>query len=121
MRNLKVLCRFTLSPTRGSTVAGLACNSRHGFCSLREDPELEEVMEFLDSLKNYEKSGVPKGAGTDSNDGFDLGRMRRLMELMGNPQSRFKVRIFFFHFLSLPNLKYSLSLLLQNNFLGELK
>lgn len=50
-------------------------------------------MEYLDSLKNYEKSGVPKSAGTDSDEGFDLGRMRRLMALLGNPQSKFKVRI----------------------------
>lgn len=47
-------------------------------------------MEYLDNLKNYEKSGVPKGAGTDSKYGFDLSRMRRLMELLGNPQSKFK-------------------------------
>ena len=43
-------------------------------------------MEYMDSLKNYEKVGVPKGAGTDSNDGFDLSRMRRLMVRLGNPQ-----------------------------------
>ena len=61
-------------------------------------------MEYMDSLKNYEKVGVPKGAGTDSDDGFDLGRMRRLMERLGNPQSRFKVqnpRLLFFFFLLL--------------------
>lgn len=72
------------------SVAGLVHNTRHAFSTLREDPELDEMMEFLDSLKNFEKAGVPKGAGTDSEDGFDLGRMRRLMELLGNPQSRFK-------------------------------
>lgn len=49
-------------------------------------------MEYMDSLRNYEKLGVPRGAGTDSGDGFDLGRMRRLMHLLGNPQSKFKVR-----------------------------
>uniref|UniRef100_A0A2N9F0I8 Uncharacterized protein n=1 Tax=Fagus sylvatica TaxID=28930 RepID=A0A2N9F0I8_FAGSY len=48
-------------------------------------------MEYMDSLKNYEKVGVPKGAGTDSDDGFDLSRMRRLMVRLGNPQSHFKV------------------------------
>lgn len=51
---------------------------------------MEEFTNYLDNLKNYEKSGVPRGAGTDSKDGFDLGRMRRLMELLGNPQSKFK-------------------------------
>ena len=58
----------------------------------------------MDSLKNYEKVGVPKGAGTDSDDGFDLGRMRRLMERLGNPQSQFKVQnptLFFFLLLCL--------------------
>ncbi|XP_030536061.1 dihydrofolate synthetase isoform X2 [Rhodamnia argentea] len=54
------------------------------------DVEMRELVEYLDSLKNYEKSGVPKGAGTDSDDGFDLGRMRRLMGRLGNPDSRFK-------------------------------
>lgn len=51
---------------------------------------MKELMEYMDSLKNYEKVGVPKGAGTDSDDGFDLGRMRRLMERLGNPHSQFK-------------------------------
>ncbi|XP_004308011.1 PREDICTED: probable dihydrofolate synthetase [Fragaria vesca subsp. vesca] len=63
---------------------------RRGFFSNSEDSELEELMEYMDSLKNYEKSGVPVGAGTDSDDGFDLGRMRRLMELLGSPQFKFK-------------------------------
>lgn len=55
------------------------------------DSELEELMDYLNNLKNFEKSGVPKGAGTDSEEGFDLGRMKRLMGLLGNPQSNFKV------------------------------
>ncbi|XP_050386695.1 dihydrofolate synthetase [Argentina anserina] len=63
---------------------------RRGFFSISEDIELKELMEYMDSLKNYEKSGVPVGAGTDSNDGFDLGRMQTLMELMGSPHFKFK-------------------------------
>lgn len=59
-----------------------------------DDREMKEFIDYLDSLKNYEKSGVPKGAGTDSDDGFDLGRMRRLMHSLGNPQSKFKVCVF---------------------------
>lgn len=55
-------------------------------------------MNYLDSLKNFEKSGVPKGAGTDSDDGFDLGRMNRLMDRLGNPHSKFKVRSFCYFF-----------------------
>lgn len=100
MRNVSILWRFTRSIQRSMvySVAGLVQNTRQSFSTLREDPELDELMDFLDSLKNFEKSGVPKGAGTDSEDGFDLGRMRRLMGLMGNPQSRFKVRFPFLHF-----------------------
>ncbi|GMY23324.1 dihydrofolate synthetase [Fagus crenata] len=45
-------------------------------------------MEYMDSLKNYEKVGVPKGAGTDSDDGFDLSWMRQLMVRLDNPQIR---------------------------------
>lgn len=55
---------------------------------------MKEFTDYLDSLKNYEKSGVPKGAGTDSDDGFDFGTMRRLMHSLGNPQSKFKVCVF---------------------------
>lgn len=64
--------------------------SRRGFCASSDDSELKDLMEYMNSLKNYEKSGVPKDAGTDSEDGFDLGRMRRLLELLGNPHSKFK-------------------------------
>ncbi|KAK9145596.1 hypothetical protein Sjap_005499 [Stephania japonica] len=55
-----------------------------------EDIELADFMEYMEKLKNYEKSGVPKGAGTDSGEGFDMGRMNRLMQRLGNPQSKFK-------------------------------
>uniref|UniRef100_A0A7N0RAN1 Mur ligase central domain-containing protein n=1 Tax=Kalanchoe fedtschenkoi TaxID=63787 RepID=A0A7N0RAN1_KALFE len=56
-----------------------------------EDSGLNYFLRYMDNLKNYEKSGVPRGAGTDSHDGFDLGRMRRLMSRLGNPQSNLKV------------------------------
>lgn len=62
---------------------------------------MKEFMEYLEKLKNYEKTGVPKGAGTDSDDGFDLGRMRRLLHNLGNPQSQFKVIFFFSIFILL--------------------
>ncbi|KAK9059159.1 hypothetical protein SSX86_021778 [Deinandra increscens subsp. villosa] len=55
-----------------------------------EESELKEFNDYLNNLKNHEKSGVPKGAGTDSDDGFDLGRMTRLMQSLGNPQSKYK-------------------------------
>uniref|UniRef100_A0A1J3JAN4 Folylpolyglutamate synthase n=1 Tax=Noccaea caerulescens TaxID=107243 RepID=A0A1J3JAN4_NOCCA len=56
-----------------------------------EDPELRDFVGFLESLKNYEKSGVPKGAGTDSGEGFDLRRMTRLMLRLDNPHFKYKV------------------------------
>ncbi|XP_075495306.1 dihydrofolate synthetase isoform X2 [Primulina tabacum] len=55
-----------------------------------DSSEMKEFMEYMESFKNYEKSGVPKNAGTDSGDGFDLGRMRHLLQQLGNPQSKFK-------------------------------
>ncbi|GKB81220.1 dihydrofolate synthetase, partial [Tanacetum coccineum] len=67
---------------------GLKC-SLSGMAT-EQDSEIKEFTDYLDSLKNHEKSGVPKGAGTDSDDGFDLGRMTRLMQSLGNPQSNYK-------------------------------
>ncbi|XP_030484564.2 dihydrofolate synthetase isoform X1 [Cannabis sativa] len=65
--------------------------SFRGLCTdSTEELQLKDFMEYLDSLKNYEKLGVPKGAGTDSEDGFDLSRMRTLMKLLDNPHSDFK-------------------------------
>uniref|UniRef100_A0A6N2ME49 Mur ligase C-terminal domain-containing protein n=1 Tax=Salix viminalis TaxID=40686 RepID=A0A6N2ME49_SALVM len=64
--------------------------TRFYFSKYTEEPEPKEFIDYLDSLKNYEKLGVPKDAGTDSDDGLDLGRMRRLMDRLGNPQSKFK-------------------------------
>lgn len=63
--------------------------------SFSTEPELKDFLNYLDNLKNYEKCGVPKDAGTDSSHGFDLGRMNRLMDWLGNPQTGFKVRAFF--------------------------
>ncbi|KAD7480492.1 hypothetical protein E3N88_03628 [Mikania micrantha] len=56
----------------------------------RHFSQLKEFNDYLNNLKNHEKFGVPKGAGTDSDDGFDLGRMERLMQSLGNPQSKYK-------------------------------
>nr|CAD1843305.1 unnamed protein product [Ananas comosus var. bracteatus] len=44
----------------------------------------------MERLRNYERIGVPRGAGTDSGDGFDLGRMRRLLRRLGDPHAQFK-------------------------------
>lgn len=51
-----------------------------------------EFYEYMERLRNYERSGVPRGAGTDSDDGFDLGRMRRLLRRLGDPHTHFPVR-----------------------------
>nr|XP_017218991.1 PREDICTED: dihydrofolate synthetase isoform X2 [Daucus carota subsp. sativus] len=56
----------------------------------QQDPELKDLLSYLDNRKNYEKLGVPTGAGTDSDDGFDLGRMTSLMQFLGNPHSKFQ-------------------------------
>ncbi|XP_051116415.1 dihydrofolate synthetase [Andrographis paniculata] len=57
---------------------------------LPERLEMAEFTEYMEKLKNYEKIGVPKGAGTDSSVGFDLDRMRRLLYHLGNPHYKFK-------------------------------
>ena len=62
-----------------------------GFCDGKRD-RAPDVLQFLDSLKNYEKLGVPDGAGTDSNQGFELGRMHRLLSCLGNPLVQYPVR-----------------------------
>ncbi|KAL7183656.1 hypothetical protein ACSBR2_025943 [Camellia fascicularis] len=81
-------CRETPISATGTVLSKL--RFYRCFSATSEDSELKDFMEYLDNLKNYEKSGVPKGAGTDSKYGFNLSRMRRLMELLGNPQSKFK-------------------------------
>ncbi|CAA6661041.1 unnamed protein product [Spirodela intermedia] len=66
-----------------------------GFCALffasmaREEPELVELLDYMERLKNYERVGVPRDAGTETDEGFDLGRMRRLLKRLGDPQFNF--------------------------------
>ncbi|KAK9994692.1 hypothetical protein SO802_024395 [Lithocarpus litseifolius] len=94
---MKILTRQSILTHRPTLISSISfrvlrkLGPRRWFSAHSEEPELKELMEYMDSLKNYEKVGVPKGAGTDSDDGFDLGRMRRLMERLGNPQSQFKI------------------------------
>ncbi|KAJ1281972.1 hypothetical protein BS78_03G014100 [Paspalum vaginatum] len=54
-----------------------------------EEGQLGDFFEYMERLRNYERSGVPRGAGTDSDDGFDLGRMRRLLRRLGDPHTHF--------------------------------
>ncbi|KAL5993530.1 hypothetical protein ACLOJK_014455 [Asimina triloba] len=55
-----------------------------------DDSELKDFLDYMDDLKNYERTAMPRGGGTDTDDGLDLGRMRRLMECLGNPHFKFK-------------------------------
>ncbi|TYH98102.1 hypothetical protein ES332_A12G286400v1 [Gossypium tomentosum] len=88
IRKLIVSQRSTL--THRKPLSNFHLESKQWLSSFTEEPELEGFIQFIDSLINYEKSGVPKDAGTDSDDGFDLGRMKRLMTRLGNPLSKFK-------------------------------
>ncbi|XP_065626274.1 dihydrofolate synthetase [Quercus suber] len=96
LKNMKILTRQSILQHRPTLISSIGfgvlrkLGPKRWFSAHSEEPELKELMEYMDSLKNYEKVGVPKGAGTDSDDGFDLGRMRRLMERLGNPQAQFK-------------------------------
>ncbi|EFJ52076.1 hypothetical protein VOLCADRAFT_116089 [Volvox carteri f. nagariensis] len=45
---------------------------------------------LLDSLVNYERSGIPPAAGTAGSSRFDLGRMHRLLAALGNPHMGLK-------------------------------
>lgn len=40
---------------------------------------------WLEKFTNYERSGVPRVAGTNTKDGFDLRRMHNLLAALGNP------------------------------------
>ena len=41
---------------------------------------------YLEHLVDFERLGVPKDAGTNSAHGFDLTRMRILLEELGSPE-----------------------------------
>ena len=51
------------------------------------------LLHYLEMLKNYEREGVPKDAGVDSDMGFDLDRMRRLLVRLGDPLAAYQVLI----------------------------
>ncbi|KAG6426558.1 hypothetical protein SASPL_110783 [Salvia splendens] len=90
MKVSSIACRFTalvLQPLFAKSRALPRASCRRLSTASTEAPEMDA---FMEKLKNYEKIGVPKGAGTDSCDGFDLGRMRRLLHNLGSPQSKFK-------------------------------
>lgn len=95
---ISVVRSLTALPLNGETTQPFAhwrplfgVPVRHFSAAMSESHELKEFMEYMENLKNYEKIGVPKDAGTDSDDGFDLDRMKRLLHILGNPHSKFKV------------------------------
>ncbi|CAN0891799.1 Dihydrofolate synthetase [Linum grandiflorum] len=94
---MRFLDRFVSDlPLRIRANGGFDCSSKMSQISKRvfsissDETELKDFTDYLDSLTNYERWGVPKDAGTDSDDGLDLGRMRRLMNRLGDPQTKFK-------------------------------
>ncbi|XVE64334.1 hypothetical protein DITRI_Ditri07aG0093400 [Diplodiscus trichospermus] len=89
MKVLKLISQYS-TLTHRKPLKKFQLESKQWSSTYTEEAELTDFIRYIDSLKNYEKSGVPKDAGTESDDGFDLGRMRRLMERLGNPQSNFK-------------------------------
>ena len=83
---------FSGSSNDGSYTSRANANTHDGgFCDGKRD-QAPDVLQFLNSLKNYEKLGVPDGAGTDSNQGFELSRMHRLLSCLGNPLVHYPVR-----------------------------
>ncbi|URE42165.1 Mur ligase middle domain [Musa troglodytarum] len=87
LRPLRHLGMMGSKPSRSASIS-----SRFKSCAVVPDePELGEFLDYMEKLKNYETVGVPQGAGTDTDDGFDLGRMRRLLQRLGNPHKQFKV------------------------------
>lgn len=59
--------------------------------AMSEDPQLGDLLDYMEKLKNYEWLGVLKGTGMDTGDDFDLGRMKQLLQRLGNPHTQFKV------------------------------
>ncbi|KAI3425824.1 hypothetical protein D9Q98_007799 [Chlorella vulgaris] len=49
------------------------------------------ALDWLGRFTNYEQQGVPQAAGTDSDAGFDLGRMHRLLGDLGDPHHAWPV------------------------------
>ncbi|KAG8049326.1 hypothetical protein GUJ93_ZPchr0009g503 [Zizania palustris] len=66
--------------------SGLAacCSPSTGGSGGGDDGQLGEFSGYVERRRNYER-----GAGTDSDDGFDLGRMRRRVRCPGDPHTHF--------------------------------
>ncbi|XP_044947029.1 dihydrofolate synthetase isoform X2 [Hordeum vulgare subsp. vulgare] len=75
--------------SRGLLRASSCCSRGISAMAGGEEAQLGGFLDYMDVLRNYERSGVPRGAGTDSGDGFDLGRMRRLLRRLGDPHTHY--------------------------------
>lgn len=53
---------------------------------IQHSDDYQEALDFLYSRLNYENVGLPRGS-----EGLGLGRMRRLMRRLGDPQDCFKI------------------------------
>ncbi|KAK9856133.1 hypothetical protein WJX84_011820 [Apatococcus fuscideae] len=60
-------------------------------CRWGQSYSTSSAEDILSSLQDYEKLGIPKGAGQDGPEGFDLDRMHKLLAAMGDPQHAWPV------------------------------
>ncbi|WVZ72851.1 hypothetical protein U9M48_021247 [Paspalum notatum var. saurae] len=82
--------RLSRGLPRGSGVrARCGLRAMAGGGAEEDEGQLGDFFDYMERLRNYERSGVPRGAGTDSDDGFDLGRMRRLLRRLGDPHTHY--------------------------------
>ncbi|XP_044386580.1 dihydrofolate synthetase [Triticum aestivum] len=87
-----MVARFPVSLRWSGGLLRASSSRRRGVSAMArggEEAQLGGFLEYMDMLRNYERSGVPRGAGTDSDDGFDLGRMRRLLRRLGDPHTHY--------------------------------
>uniref|UniRef100_A0A453JJM3 Mur ligase central domain-containing protein n=3 Tax=Aegilops tauschii subsp. strangulata TaxID=200361 RepID=A0A453JJM3_AEGTS len=88
----RMVARFPVSLRWSGGLLRASSSRRRGVSAMAgggEEAHLGGFLEYMDMLRNYERSGVPRGAGTDSDDGFDLGRMRRLLRRLGDPHTHY--------------------------------
>ncbi|OMO56400.1 Folylpolyglutamate synthetase [Corchorus olitorius] len=88
MKIPKLIGQFS-ALTRRKPLKFYHLESKQWFSTCTEEPELKDFIQYIDALKNYEKSGVPKDAGTDSDDGPHILSIRERMSVgrLGQPVS----------------------------------
>lgn len=65
------------------SVGALGCRRQ---AMTKHSDDYQEALDFLYSRLNYENVGLPRGS-----EGLGLGRMRRLMRRLGDPQKSYKI------------------------------